>query len=183
MSKVCYPITMKRITLVACFNDESNKKIEHIVARDKEKLCKVPYNIVNRFANDTLPYHITLSAWDEDKTEYIISKLGELVGEKIKGTFSFKVMDSTIKGNILYLDLVNDTAVKMLQTRAYNLLPTQKYNPLTYKLHATINIAENKDHNLNLLSRLKNKNLQLTIDKVCLFEIYPAKLLSTVELS
>ncbi len=174
---------MKRITLVACFDDESNKKIEQIVKDYKAELCKVPYNIKNRFANDTLPYHITLSAWNEDKIEYITSKLKGFVGKKIKSNFVFNLMDSTIKGNILFLDLIDDTDLRKLQKRAFAILPTERYNPLTYKLHSTINIDDYKDNNINLLIQLKNKTLSLTINKVCLFEIYPAKLLYTVELS
>ena len=173
---------MKRITLVACFDDKSNKKIDEIVANYKENLCKVPYNVEDRSTNDTLPYHITLSAWNDDKTKYILSKIKNISFKAIKCTYKFNLMDSTIKGNIMYLDLLDDSNVKELQKIAFNLLPTEKYNPSTFKLHLTININENKKFNINLLNKLRTEKLSLTIDKICLFEIYPAKLLYTIDL-
>ncbi len=174
---------MKRITLVACFDEESNQKIENILTNLNVKLCKVPFNIENRLENDTLPYHITLSAWNNDKSKEIISKLKTFNAKKIISDFVFNIMDSTIKGNILFLDLKDEEKIKKLQKSAYDLLPTERYNPLTYQIHSTINIDENKANNIKLLNQLNNIILTLTINKICLFEIYPAKLLYSVELS
>lgn len=171
---------MKRVTLVACFDEASNQAIDRVLAAYQGKLCKVPYNIEDRVANDTLPYHITLSAWNADQAQNILAKLTTLTTDKIKVNYRFAVMDSTIKGNILFLSPVDDQKIKALQKTAYNLLPTQKYDPATYRLHTTINIAADKAVNLALAQQLQDIVLPLTIDKVCLFEIYPAKLLAEV---
>lgn len=172
----------QRITLVASFDEASNRAIAAVLAPDAGQLCKVPYNITDRVANDTLPYHITLSAWDADYAQNIITKLPTLATAPIKVNYRFALMESTIKGNILFLEPVADQEIKALQKAAYDLLPTPKYDPATYRLHATINIAADRAVNLALVRQLQDVVLPLTIDKVCLFAIYPAKLLAEVPL-
>ena len=50
-------LNSKRITTVAVFDEETNRKIE---VYTKPTFCKVPILIKNRTAVDTLPYHFTL---------------------------------------------------------------------------------------------------------------------------
>jgi len=170
----------KRITLVACFDSKSidviNNSLQHI---NKTQLCKVPYHIENRIYNDTLPFHITLSAWDIDKKDIILEKLPSICFNKIKLEVVFDIIENSDKSLLLYLKPVNQLQLRHLQRLAYDILPTNRYNPEKYLLHSTINISDNINQIREQLSSLSNIKLELVIDKICLFEIYPAKLITT----
>lgn len=171
----------KRITLVACFSEESNNKIKQVLAVLKsDLLCKVPFNIDDRIVNDTLPYHITLSAWDKEKQDKIVNSINNFKIQKINVKCRFAIMDSTIKGKILYLQPINLGELKRLQNTAFNLLPTERYNPKNYKIHSTLNISEDGEKINCQYNKLKDITLDLDIDRICLFEIYPAKLIASV---
>jgi len=76
---------------------------------------------------------------------------------------------------MLFLEPINKTEIKKLQTYAYYILPTVRYNPPTYKIHCTININENERIIEGMFNKLRDTILELTLDKICLYEIYSAK--------
>ena len=69
----------KRITCITLFDEESLNKIKKMLSKlENYNLCKVPYlkepyTLENREEADTLPYHFTLSYWDENDREEAIN--------------------------------------------------------------------------------------------------------------
>ncbi len=72
----------ERITLVSHFDEFSNNQIRKIINKldENNTLCKVPFgkNVENRYDVDTLPFHFTMSAWNIEDKENIISKLKQI---------------------------------------------------------------------------------------------------------
>ena len=165
-----------RITLVACFDDSSVKLIEeNLKLLDNYELCKVPLHNSNREENDTLPYHITLSAWDIDKEDFIINKMENLEFNVINADFKF-AQDR----DLLYLKPKNEKLIRKLQSQAYNLLPTEKFDPKKYMLHSTMNINSDYNQIKQQSNILKDIDLNLNITEIRLYEIYPAKLVKSI---
>lgn len=174
----------KRITCIAVFNEESLSKIKRMLSKLKNyNLCKVPYlkepyTLENREEADTLPYHFTLSYWDEnDKQEAM--KIFKLINMK---RIQILVEDVKIKeGNEnsynMYFSFKSSNDLKEIQTQLYNMTKNEKFNPSTYTPHISIHI----DKDFNKLIKMKNiimENFEpftVSFDKLGLFEIYPAK--------
>lgn len=174
----------KRITCITLFNEESLNKIKKILSKlENYNLCKVPYlkepyALDNRKEADTLPYHFTLSYWDEnDKQEAM--KCFKLINMK---KIQILVEDVNIKeGNDnsynMYFSFKPSNDLKEIQTQLYNMTKNEKFNPSTYTPH--ISIHTDKDY--NKIIEMKNKIMQdfepftISFDKIGLFEIYPAK--------
>ena len=51
-----------------------------MVSKSELKTCKVPFGVIdgNREENDGLPYHFTISAWDEKNEDKVIEILNKL---------------------------------------------------------------------------------------------------------
>lgn len=160
-----------RITLIACFDNKSIKEIEEkLKLLDGYKLCKVPLHTANREENDTLPFHITLSAWNIEKENFIVEKMNALQFAEKSVVFEFAYV-----GCLLYLKPVDESSIRNLQVQAYNLLPTEKYNPQEYMLHSTMNINSDCETIKKQCNLLKGIKLTLKIKEIRLYEIYPAK--------
>ena len=79
-----------RYTCITLFDEKSLKNIHDILSKlDAYELCKVPYlkqpyTVENRQKVDTLPYHFTLSYWDENNKETAIEVFKAITMKKIE---------------------------------------------------------------------------------------------------
>lgn len=171
----------ERITFISVFNDISLEKIEHYTKKIKDKMCKVPFrkNVDNREEADTLPYHFTLSAWDISCEEKVIDELSKIEYPKLKILINdIEIMNGKENSYVLYFDIEKSEELKLLQSKIYQMLPSEKYNPENFNFHITIHI----DKDYTKIIQMKKKILEnfipfeLEVDTFGLYEIYPAKL-------
>ena len=171
----------ERITFISVFNDISLEKIEHYTKEINDKLCKVPFgkNVNNREEADTLPYHFTLSAWDISCKEKVIDELSKIEYPKLKILINdIEIMNGKENSYVLYFSIEDNEELKLLQQKIYEILPSEKYNPINFNFHITIHI----DKDYNKIISMKEKILQnfipfeIEVDTFGLYEIYPAKL-------
>lgn len=124
-----------------------------------------------------MPYHFTLSYWDEADKEEAIKIFNSINMKKIE----ILVEDIKIKEEHncfnLYFAFKPDEKLKEIQTQFYRNTKNEKFNPNTYIPH--ISIHADKDYNrlVEMRNKVKNdfKEFLLSFDKLGLFEIYPAK--------
>lgn len=166
------------LTLVACFDEESDQKIrETLKLIGDHRICKVPMKNGNRKDIDTLPFHSTLSAWKISKEEKIVKRIYE--------SFNFQSFSSDFKiackKTHYCLEPVQEDKLRQLQAQAYILEPVEKYCPETYHLHGTLNINPDQRLIKEQFMLFKDTILNLKIISVKLFEIYPAELVCTVD--
>lgn len=171
----------ERITFISVFNDISLEKIEHYTKKINDKLCKVPFgkNVDNREETDTLPYHFTLSAWDISCEEKIIDELSKIKYPKLKILINnIEIMNGKENSFVLCFSIEKSEELKLLQSKIYQMLPSEKYNPDNFNFHITIHI----DKDYTKINSMKKKLLEkfipfkLEVDTFGLYEIYPAKL-------
>ena len=171
----------ERITFISVFNDISLEKIEHYTKKINDKLCKVPFgkNVDNREEADTLPYHFTLSAWDISCEEKIIDELSKIKYPKLKILINnIEIMNGKENSFVLCFSIEKSEELKLLQSKIYQMLPSEKYNPDNFNFHITIHI----DKDYTTINSMKKKILEkfipfkLEVDTFGLYEIYPAKL-------
>ena len=171
----------ERITFISVFNDISLEKIEHYTKEINDKLCKVPFgkNVDNREKEDTLPYHFTLSAWDISCEKKAIYELSKIEYPKLKILINnIKIMNGKENSYVLYFNIEKSEELKLLQSKIYQMLPNEKYNPKNLNFHITIHI----DKNYTKINSMKEKLLknfipfELEVATFNLYEIYPAKL-------
>ncbi len=171
----------ERITFISVFNDISLEKIEHYTKKINDKLCKVPFgkNVDNREEADTLPYHFTLSAWDIFCEEKIIDELSKIKYPKLKILINnIEIMNGKENSFVLCFSIEKSEELKLLQSKIYQMLPSEKYNPDNFNFHITIHI----DKDYTKINSMKEKLLEkfipfkLEVDTFGLYEIYPAKL-------
>lgn len=171
----------ERITLVSIFNETELAKLDNMLSKIDEKLCKVPYGRdVDRFFVDTLPLHFTLCSWDINKNENVINKLSEIEFNNINILIDkIDIMDGKENSYVLYFNIKRIPELTKIQKDIYDVLPTKKYNPETFNFHITIHI--DKDFNKILqLKELLEKNFkpfELIVDAFGLYSIYPANLI------
>lgn len=175
----------ERITFVLTFDNKNTQKINFYINKINEKLCKVPFgkNIINRMEADTLPYHITLSAWNIDEEIKVIEALSQIDFPKLKIKIDdVKIMNGKENSYVLYFNVENNEKLKLLQKQIYQIFPSEKYNPEDYKFHITIHI----DKDYNKIIAIKEKILkefkpfELEVNTFELYEIYPAKLVKHI---
>lgn len=133
----------ERITFVSMFDNYSLEKIEFYIKQINEKLCKVPFgkNVYNREDADTLPYHFTLSAWDISDEESVVQQLSKIEFPKIKILINnIEIMNGKENSYVLYFSIENNRELELLQSKIYQVLPSEKYNPNNFKFHITIHI-------------------------------------------
>lgn len=174
----------KRYTCITLFDEESLNKINSVLLKLKDyNLCKVPYlkepyTVIDRQEADTLPYHFTLSYWDEDNKEEAIEVFNKINIEKI----DILVEGVKIKGEHgsscnLYFSFTVNEKLKEVQKQIYNITKNEKFNPCTYIPH--ISIHADKDY--NKLTKMRDiimedfKPFTISFDKLGLFKIYPAE--------
>lgn len=171
----------ERITLVADLNNDDLNKIKYYTEKLNTDLCKVPFrkNISDREKIDTLPFHFTLSAWNIKEEENIINKLSKIKFSKLTVLVNnIEIMNGKENSYVLYFSIEENKSLKELNKKIYEELPSEKYNPNTFKFHITIHI--DKDYNkINNMKEILLKDFtpfKLTIKTFSLYEIYPAKL-------
>ena len=174
----------KRLTCITIFDETSLNKIKNVLSvLDNYSLCKVPYlkepyTVENREDADTLPYHFTISYWDEENKEEAINAFNTINMKRIE----ILVEDVKIKqGNDnsfnMYFSFKPTDNLKEIQSQIYEITKNEKFNPSTYLSH--ISIHSDKDY--DKLDKMRNMILEnfepftVAFDKLGLFEIYPAK--------
>lgn len=174
----------KRFTMITIFDKESLDKIGTILHNTIQyNLCKVPYlkepyTVNNREEADTLPYHFTLSYWDENKKEESISVFNSVNMKEIEILVEdVKIKEGNNKSYNMYFSFKPNEALKKMQADIYMKTKNEKFNPNTYLPH--ISIHSDKDY--DKLTKIKDiimkdfKPFTLSFNKLGLFEIYPAK--------
>ncbi len=174
----------KRITCITLFNEESLSKIKKILSKlENYNLCKVPYlkepyTLEDRGEADTLPYHFTLSYWDEDNKEEAIKCFNSINMKKIDILVeAVKIKAGNENSYNMYFSFKPSNDLKEIQAQLYNMNKNEKFNPSTYTPHISIHI----DKDYNKIIEMKNiimENFEpftISFDKIGLFEIYPAK--------
>ena len=170
-----------RIVLISTFDNNNLEKINYYVNKLNETLCKVPFgkNVDNRIEVDTLPYHLTLSAWNIENQKNVEKALSQIQFSKLKIYINnVEIMNGKENSYVLYFNVEENEKLKSLQKEIYQILPSERYKPENIKFHITIHI--DKDYNKILLMQekiLKDfKPFELEIETYRLYEIYPAKL-------
>lgn len=176
----------QRITFVSIFSENDLAKIEYYTKRINDKLCKVPFgkNVVDREEVDTLPYHFTLSAWDISSEEVVIKELSKINFPRLKiFVSSVEIMRGKENSYVLYFKIEDNAELKSLQQRIYEVLPSEKYNPNNFNFHITINIDNDYTKIVSMHEKLLENfsPFELEVDAFCLYEIYPAKLVFSIE--
>ena len=171
----------ERITLVSRFNETEFVKLDDMLSKIDEKLCKVPYGRnVERFFVDTLPLHFTLCSWDIKEKEDIINKLSEISFKKLNILVDgIDIMDGKENSYVLYFNIKSNPELTKIQKDIYDVLPTKKYNPETFDFHITIHIDKdfNKIMQFKELLEKNFKPFELIVDAFGLYSIYPANLI------
>ncbi len=174
----------ERITLVSHFDEFSNNQIRKIINKldESDNICKVPFgkNVENRYDVDTLPFHFTMSAWNIEDKENIISKLKQIKFPKLKIKITgLNIMNGKENSYCLYFELENNEELKNIQKEIYNLCPSPKYNPENFTFHITIHIDKDYQKIIDMKKVLEDdfKEIELTVCNFGLYEIYPAKLI------
>lgn len=170
----------ERITFILTFDDRNTQKINFYTNKINEKLCKVPFGKnVDRTKADTLPYHITLSAWNVDEKSKVFDTLSQIELPKLKIIINdVQIMNGKENSYVLYFSVQKNEKLKLLQSQIYQVLPSKNYNPENFNFHITIHI----DKDYNKIISIKEKILQdfkpfeIEANTFNLYEIYPAKL-------
>lgn len=168
----------KIVTLITIFNEQTLNKIRNLVFKYEVKTCKVPFGVTenNRERNDGLPFHFTISAWDDKDENKIIDILNNIEFKPINIFIdNVKIMNGRENSYVLYLSPQNDKELKSILQIIYKQLPSEKYNPNTFNFHITLDV----DKSIEKIEELKNNILKsfkpfyVTINKLGLFKIYP----------
>lgn len=171
-----------RITLISYFDEFNLNKINKIVGKIDEKLCKIPFGkgVNDRFLVDTLPWHFTLSSWNINKMDDIINSLRKISFNK----FSIKVdslgiMNGAEDSYVLYFNVIFNDKLKLLHKTIYNMYPNEYYNPEKFKFHITVHIDKDYEKILKIKKQIEDDFVpfELEVNALGLFEIYPAKLI------
>lgn len=172
----------ERITLVSLFDEDSTNRIKKVISITNEKVCKVSFgkNISDRYINDTLPLHFTISAWDIKNENLVISKLKMIKFPKTKIEIDgIEIMNGKENSYVLYFSIKENAELKKILEDIYSVVPSEKYNPKSFIFHITIHIDKDYNKILDMKNILEKNldNMKLIVDKFGLFEIYPAKLI------
>lgn len=171
----------ERITFISVFNNISLEKIKHCTKEINDKLCKVPFgkNVNNREETDTLPYHFTLSAWDISCEEKVMDELSKIEYPRLKILINdIGIMNGKENSYVLYFGIEKSEELKLLQSKIYQVLPSEKYNPENFNFHITIHIDKDYTKIITMKKKLLENftPFELEVDTFGLYEIYPAKL-------
>ena len=176
----------KRITLVTIFDKVTISNINNLVNIVGEKICKVPYGIDddNRKKIDTLPFHFTISAWDKEYEEKVVGFLDNINFKKIKVKVNkVEIMKGKNNSFVLFLSIKENQDIKNIQQVIYNKLPSEKYNPGKFTFHITLHIDKDYNTIIQMKQKLEDKfeSFEIEINKLGLFEIYPANLIKEIQ--
>ena len=173
----------KRFTCITLFDEESLNKISQVLIKLKGNLCKVPYlkepyTLDNREEADTLPYHFTLSYWDEENKAEAIKVFNTINIKRIELLIEdVKIKEGNDNSFNMYFSFNPPDELKQIIGQIYMQTMNEKFNPETYIPHISIHC----DKDYNKLIKMRDtimedfKPFTVSFDKVGLFEIYPAK--------
>lgn len=172
----------ERITFISNFDNSNLEKINNCLKEINDNLCKVPFNknISDRKKADTLPYHFTLSAWNITDKEKVLEELSKITFPKIEILINnIEIMSGKENSYVLYFSIKPNEDLKLLEEKIYQVLPSEKYNPKTFKFHITIHIDKDYQNIIKMKEQiLQNfKPFKLKVNKFGLYEIYPAKMI------
>lgn len=175
----------ERVTLISLFDNDNLNKILNLINPIKEQLCKIPFgkNVDDRISNDTLPYHFTISAWDIKNEEFILDNLSNIHFDKFKIYVDhIELINGCENSYVLILGFEANKELKALQKEIYNILPTKNYNPDTFKFHITITVDKDYEKIIKIKEKMEASFVpfELEVNSIGLFEIYPAKLIKTI---
>lgn len=176
----------KRITLISLLDKVSLNKINSLISGLNHKLCKVPYHdyVPDRIENDTLPFHITISAWGKEYEKRAIGLLEAIKFKKIKLLLDgVKIKKGINNSYVLYLSIKEDENLKLLHKQIYDILPSEKYKSGNFEFHITLHVDKDYEKIMKIKNQieLKFKSFEITFGKLGLFEIYPSKLIYMTE--
>lgn len=174
----------KSITLISLFDEISLNKINSLISVLNQPLCRVPYHdyVTDRIKNDTLPFHLTISAWDKEYDQRAIDLLKVIKVREIKLLVDeVKIRNGINNSYVLYLSIKENEEIKLLQKQIYDILPNEKYNPSNFEFHITLHVDKDYKEILKMKNQidLKFKPFAITFSELGLFEIYPANLIYT----
>ncbi len=174
----------ERITFISLFDEKNLEKITKYTNQIKEETCKIPFgkNVPDRRKSDTLPYHFTIFACDIKKENKILEHLKKIKIPKIKVLVDkLEIGNGAENSYVLLFHIKKNDKLKCFQKNISEGFESKKYNPETFEFHITIDISKDEQK----ISRIKKKieenfkPFYLEVDSFGLFEIYPAKLIST----
>lgn len=172
----------ERITVISLFDFKDLEKINNILSSATIPLCKVPFskNVSNREYADTLPFHFTLSAGDITEAPRVKEALKKILFKEFTVQINnLEILPGKENSYVLVFIVEPNNELQELQKKVYTVLPTSKYNPANFKFHITIHISKDYEEIINLKKEIENnfKPFKLTVNKIGLFQIYPASLL------
>lgn len=97
-----------RITLVSILESKNILKIETLLHKINNSLCKVPFGkkVEDRFVADTLPYHFTIYSWSIEREKEIIFFLKSIEFPKLELTVNkVDIMRGNENSYVLYLGI------------------------------------------------------------------------------
>lgn len=175
----------ERIALVTLFNQGGIEKINSFFQTIEEPLCKIPFgkNVNDRIKVDTLPYHLTISAWDIEKKDEILKELAPINFPKFSiHVDSIQIMNGKENSYVLYFNIEPNNELKLLHETIYSVLPSERHNPAHVHFHITITIEKDYEKIIRIKKELE-KNFtpfNLDINRLGLFSIYPANLIKII---
>ena len=167
------------ITLVGIVD---NEVFNNYVGSLGDNLCKVPYrkSVSDRTKADNLPYHITLSAWDIKKKCEVLDAINNFHFDKLKVLVNdIDIMNGSNNSFVLCFNVEKNEQLKSIQEYLYDVCPSYRFNPEYYNFHITLHIGKDYRRIINMNNLLHDnfKPFEITIDKIGLYEIYPAELI------
>lgn len=175
-----------RITLISLFDKSNLEKINLYVNKISQTLCKVPFgkNVDDRIKVDTLPYHFTIFSWDIKREDEVIEFLNNITYNPFNVLVNkIEIVDGNEGSFELRFNILKNEELYKLQNYIVNKYSSKYYNPENFNFHITIHIDKDYEKILDMKQNLLQDFVpfELRIDKIGLFEIYPAKLVKQIE--
>ena len=173
--------TQTNFTLIARFDAFGNEKINSLINRIDERVCRVPYCRVpdsERYAVDNLPYHLTVSSSKTSQKE-IIEALKPLSFEPFEIVVDgVETMCGMRDSRVLYFKIQDSDKLNKLLINAYDCLNNGKYLPGRTTPHITIAISRDYEKILRIMSAIEQDftPFPLRIDSLGLYSIWPGEL-------
>ena len=173
------------LSLITVFSRGSEKKLNNILSRVEEPMCRVPFGRVeNREEVDTIPPHFTLSSWRGKEKERILTKIRYLRFRKFSVCVdSIDMMYGRQDSYVLYFSIRPSKALARLQNDIHALMPGASYFPGTATSHMTICVDKDYTKICAIKERLdaRFRPFRMRISALELYELYPPVLLTKVD--
>lgn len=168
---------MKRLTLIANFNEENLEKIKSTLVGINEEMCRIPYiEGLDRELTRDLPIHFTLYSWGEEYKKEVINYLSKFDFKECKAFVTgVQIMNGRNGSYVLYYKLeVNEEILRV--TRELNKIYHNKKYENNYEYHITICISKDYDKIIKIKDLLLERFVpfDISVSKLTLYEIYPA---------